>query len=228
MSKTCVLSCRDLRLNYGDGDGKIAVLKGIDLSVYSGSRIAIMGSSGAGKSSLLNLLGGLDTPAAGKVYLGDSCLTDLSVDQRASLRNKHLGFVYQFHHLMPEFNALENTAMPCLIAGMSRAEAFAKAESLLTSVGLAARKLHRPSQLSGGERQRVAIARALVMAPKCVLLDEPTGNLDSDTAKTVLSLLDSLSQALQTAFVVVTHDLQLAQTMDKIYRLDHGNLVLQA
>ena len=222
--QNAVLRCESLCHYYGEGQQRLDVLSQLDFTIAKGERIAIMGSSGAGKSTLLNLLGGLDNPLAGKVWLTSVCLSDQNADQRAMLRNKHLGFVYQFHHLMVEFTALENVAMPCLIAGQSKVEAFRKAEDLLQKVGLGQRLTHRPSQLSGGERQRVAVARALVMQADCVLLDEPTGNLDAASAAQVLTLINDLSAELGTAIVVVTHDQQLADTMDKVLLLRNGRL----
>ena len=224
MNKSVVLQCTGLSHSYGDGEAKIDVLKQVQLSVNAGERVAIMGSSGAGKSTLLNLLGGLDAPTNGTVTLAGTDLAALSAVQRARLRNQQLGFVYQFHHLLPEFTALENTAMPGLIAGQRKTQAYARAEVLLGQVGLAARRQHRPAQLSGGERQRVAIARALLMQPACVLLDEPTGNLDSGNAKAVQALLADLSRNSGIAFVTVTHDAALAATMDTVYTLADGVL----
>lgn len=223
-SQAVVLRCQDLCHYYGDGPQRVDVLNNLNFEIAKGERIAIMGSSGAGKSTLLNLLGGLDNPLAGKVWLSSHCLSEKNNDQRAALRNKHLGFVYQFHHLMVEFSALENVAMPCLIAGQSKTEAYQKAEHLLSKVGLAKRLNHRPSELSGGERQRVAVARALVMQADCVLLDEPTGNLDAGSASQVLNLINELSAELGTAIVVVTHDQSLANTMDKVLLLANGRL----
>jgi len=224
MSKKPVLQTKALRHSYGSGDTTVEVLKGINFSVKSAERVAIMGASGAGKSTLLNLLGGLDKPTSGDVILASQALSSMNSNQRAKLRNESLGFVYQFHHLMPEFSALENAAMPCLIAGMKKSEAFDSAGALLERVGLSHRLKHKPAQLSGGERQRVAIARALVMKPDCVLLDEPTGNLDSGNAMKVQELLAELSNSEKIAFVTVTHDPDLAEQMDTVYTLDAGLL----
>ena len=224
MSKKPVLQTKALRHSYGSGDTTVEVLKGINFSVKSAERVAIMGASGAGKSTLLNLLGGLDKPTSGDVILASQALSSMNSNQRAKLRNESLGFVYQFHHLMPEFSALENAAMPCLIAGMKKSDAFDSAGALLERVGLSHRLKHKPAQLSGGERQRVAIARALVMKPDCVLLDEPTGNLDSGNAMKVQELLAELSNSEKIAFVTVTHDPDLAEQMDTVYTLDAGLL----
>ena len=224
MSKKPVLQTKALRHSYGSGDTTVEVLKGINFSVKPAERVAIMGASGAGKSTLLNLLGGLDKPTSGDVILASQALSSMNSNQRAKLRNESLGFVYQFHHLMPEFSALENAAMPCLIAGMKKSEAFDSAGALLERVGLSHRLKHKPAQLSGGERQRVAIARALVMKPDCVLLDEPTGNLDSGNAMKVQELLAELSNSEKIAFVTVTHDPDLAEQMDTVYTLDAGLL----
>lgn len=217
-----VLCCKTLKKIYSQGSITVEVLKGVDLSVYAGERIAIVGTSGSGKSTLLNLLGGLDAPTAGEVSLAGHSLKGLSDNQRGKLRNQHLGFVYQFHHLLPEFTAQENVEMPLRIARRSAAEYVPRAQYLLAQVGLSHRLDHKPSELSGGERQRVAIARALAMNPGCVLMDEPTGNLDSDNAEAVQQLMLELSEHNKIAFVVVTHDLQLAARMDRIYSLDKG------
>ena len=217
-----VLWCKTLKKIYSQGSITVEVLKGVDLSVYAGERIAIVGTSGSGKSTLLNLLGGLDAPTAGEVSLAGHSLKGLSDNQRGKLRNQHLGFVYQFHHLLPEFTAQENVEMPLRIARRSAAEYVPRAQYLLSQVGLSHRLDHKPSELSGGERQRVAIARALAMNPGCVLMDEPTGNLDSDNAEAVQQLMLELSEHNKIAFVVVTHDLQLAARMDRIYSLDKG------
>lgn len=224
MSKNTILRAESVSFAYGQSAQQVPVLEDLNLAVHAGERIAIMGSSGAGKSTLLNLLGGLDSPSSGKVWLGSACLSQLSADERAALRNVHLGFVYQFHHLLLEFSALENVAMPCLIAGMPRADAYAKAEALLRGVGLDHRLAHRPSALSGGERQRVAVARALVMQANCVLMDEPTGNLDASNAAQVMQLINELSKQFDTAVVIVTHDQSLANNMDRQLLLRDGRL----
>ena len=203
----------------------VDVLKGVDFTIYEGDRIAIVGPSGSGKSTLLHLLGGLDKPTSGQVFQEDIDWQSLSEKRRCLLRNKKLGFIYQFHHLLPEFTALENVAMPLLLANMSVAAAQEQAASILQQVGLAARVNHKPSQLSGGERQRVAIARALVHQPHCVFADEPTGNLDHITATKVFDIMLNLYAQFNTALVIVTHDLQLAGRMEKMMVLQEGVLV---
>lgn len=218
------LRCTDVRKHYADGERRVDVLRGVDFSLEAGEKVAVIGASGSGKSTLLNLLGGLDTVSSGTVELAGRDLAALSETERARWRNQHLGFVYQFHHLLPEFSALENVAMPQLIAGVSRAEAQRRAASMLEAVGLAPRSDHRPGQLSGGERQRVAIARSLINTPGCVLMDEPTGNLDPEAAAQVLALIDEL-RANDSAFVVVTHDHSVAARMQRVLSLEGGRLV---
>ena len=195
-----------------------------ELSLKRGERLAIIGSSGAGKSTLLNLLGGLDTPTSGQVIVANQLLSSLDDDARGRLRNQQLGFVYQFHHLLGEFTALENVAMPLLIGGIDKSTALNQAKNMLIRVGLEQRLQHKPSELSGGERQRVAIARAIVTQPACVLMDEPTGNLDEDTATAIEQLMLELNQTLQLSFIIVTHDKQLASTMDRVLELRAGQL----
>lgn len=223
--QNAVLSCRNLGKRYDEGPESVVVLEGLQLELFAGERVAIVGSSGSGKSTLLNMLGGLDTPSEGSVWLAGEQLSALSETARGLLRNRALGFVYQFHHLLAEFTALENVCMPLLIGKTSIPEARERATALLTRVGLGHRLNHKPSELSGGERQRVAIARALVNRPGLVLLDEPTGNLDQHTAEGIQELMRELSEGSNTAFLVVTHDMQLARQMDRMLRLQDGKLV---
>lgn len=219
-----VLQCCDVRKHYQQGGEQVEVLTGVNLSIAAGEKLAIVGASGSGKSTLLNMLGGLDDPSSGEVWIQGAAVAPMSESVRARWRNKHLGFVYQFHHLLPEFSALENVAMPLLIGGVSPADARERARVLLTEVGLAARTSHKPAALSGGERQRVAIARALATGPACVLMDEPTGNLDPATAATVLELLLKLNIESRISFVIVTHDRQIAARMDRVVSLEGGQL----
>ncbi len=219
-----VLQCSGLQKRYGSGAFEIAVLRGVDLHVAAGERVAIVGRSGAGKSTLLNLLGGLDVPSGGSVRVCGEEMTALNRAGRGGLRNRRLGFVYQLHHLLREFTALENVAMPLLIGGASARDASARAAELLARVGLSERLAHKPAQLSVGERQRAAVARALVTHPACVLLDEPTGSLDADSADAVQALMIELSERLRIAFVVVTHHMEFGAAMDRMLRLDDGVL----
>lgn len=222
--KDTVISCSKVGKSYRQGSQQLQVLDGLDLEIRAGEMIGIMGASGSGKSTFLNLLGGLDRPDAGRIELLGRDLAALSDRELAGARNRHLGFVYQFHHLLGEFNAVENAAMPLLIAGATRREALARATELLTAVGLAGRLRHRPSQLSGGERQRVAVARALANRPDCVFMDEPTGNLDRGSADQVVALLLDLNRELGISFVVVSHDERVAGRMHRVLTLEDGRL----
>ena len=219
-----VLACRRLEKHYREGGQTLQVLSGVELQIARGERVAIVGASGSGKSTLLNLLGGLDEPDGGDVAIAGRSWQSMQEKQRAAWRNQQLGFVYQFHHLLAEFSAVENVSMPLLIAGWKKRAAEQEAAAMLAAVGLAARLSHRPSQLSGGERQRVAIARALVNKPACVLMDEPTGNLDADNAAHVQRLLADLNSQYGMAFVLVTHDRALAAQQQRCLVLDHGQL----
>jgi len=221
---TAILQCQQLSKSYNEGSAEVRVLDSIDFSLAAGERVAIVGASGSGKSTLLNLLGGLDQPTSGSVTLAGQGFSDLNANKRGLMRNEFMGFVYQFHHLLPEFTALENVAMPLMIGGGKLKAVSAQAEAMLNKVGLAHRLGHRPGELSGGERQRVAIARALVNEPKCVLMDEPTGNLDGETAAEIESLVLDLNQQLKTSFILVTHDRQLANRMDRVMLLSGGQL----
>ena len=223
MSKT-IIRCRGLQKVFEENRQKIEVIRNVDFTLNPGQSIAIVGASGSGKSTLLNLLGGLERPSSGEVLIDGTDIHALNERRKGALRNRTLGFVYQFHHLLPEFSALENVGMPLLIGGMKIKEIKERARAILDQVGLSHRLTHKPAHLSGGERQRVAIARALVTEPKCVLMDEPTGNLDPHTADSVQALIHDLQERLQTAFVVVTHDRRFANKMDAIYRLNDGEL----
>ena len=225
MNKT-VLICENVVKNYQDGGLSVEVLRKVNLTVTAGESVCIVGASGSGKSTLLHLLGGLDKPSGGKITLMEHNLSNLSQKQLGDLRNKYLGFVYQFHHLLPEFSAEENVMMPLLIAKKSKEEARKAATEMLEKVGLKNRALHRPSELSGGERQRAAIARALVTRPACILADEPTGNLDRKNAANVLAMMMDLKNELGTALVVVTHDDQTTQHFDRVMTMSDGVLTV--
>ena len=224
LSTDTVLQCIKLTKIYSQGPQQIKVLDDINLQVMRGERIAIVGNSGSGKSTLLNLLGGLDQPSSGEVFIDGKSLSHLNTNTRGKLRNQHLGFVYQMHHLLGEFTALENVAMPLLIGKMAVSEASKHAREILANVGLDQRLDHKPAELSGGERQRVAIARAIVNRPGCVLMDEPTGNLDRKTAQTIEALICELNRISGISFVIVTHDEDLAATMDRTLLLSMGKL----
>ena len=219
-----VLECLDLGKTYTEGPQCLEVLRQISLQVKRGEQLAILGSSGSGKTTLLNLLGGLDLPSRGRVIIAGQDLAEVDEIERGRIRNLYLGFVYQFHHLMAEFNALENISMPLLIGGYSRKDALQKSQIMLERVGLLDRASHKPSELSGGERQRIAMARALVTEPACVLLDEPTGNLDRNTALSIQALMSDLNEKLDISYIVVTHDESFADTLDRKLFLRDGML----
>ncbi|RAR64466.1 lipoprotein-releasing system ATP-binding protein [Onishia taeanensis] len=219
-----LLECQGLTRTYHEGPQDVTVLENLDLEVRAGERVAVVGSSGSGKTTLLNLLGGLDRPSAGTVKVAGQSLAELGESQLGRFRNRHIGFVYQFHHLLAELTALENAALPLIVRGQSRKQACERAAQILEHVGMAKRSDHKPGELSGGERQRVAIARALITDPSLVLMDEPTGNLDKTTAASILAMMDELAKTTACAFVVVTHDTGLAAHQDRVMKLDNGQL----
>jgi len=220
-----VLEATNLSKSYDDGGGsRLDVLKDVNIAIKAGEKVAIVGASGSGKSTLLHMLGGLDTPTSGDVFIDEKNLGRMSENQRCRLRNNYLGFIYQFHHLLAEFTAQENVAMPALIRGTSPSQAMSKANMLLDKVGMTRRFNHKPSELSGGERQRAAIARAVINEPRCICADEPTGNLDRATANQVVQVLMRLNNEFGTSLVVVTHDMELAKKMDIIYTIENGEL----
>ena len=225
MTNKPIMHATDLSRHYRQGDVTLSVLSGVNLSIEAGEKVAIVGVSGSGKTTLLNLLGGLDDADRGEVFLAEKSWHDLGASERAAWRNQHVGFVYQFHHLLGEFSALENVAMPLLIGSCSPTEARRRATQLLERVGLSDRLHHQPAELSGGERQRVAVARALVTEPSVVLMDEPTGNLDQHTASAILNLLIELNESLNISFILVTHDPVIAAQMDRTLTLTDGLLV---
>ena len=227
MNKAPAVFCQNLAKTYSEGNLNVPVFHELNFSILPGELVAIVGASGSGKSTLLQLLGGLDNPSAGEVFVAGKNLAKLSEKEKGALRNEHLGFIYQFHHLLPEFNALENVCMPLLIRGVKPKIIREKALHYIEQVGLLDRQKHRIGELSGGERQRIAIARALVTEPKCVLADEPTGNLDEHTAAQIAELLLRLNKQLATSFVIVTHNRKLAAKMDRILALANGNLVIE-
>ncbi len=219
-----LLETKNLSKHFSEGELRVDVLKGINFSIKKNESVAVIGASGSGKSTLLHLLGGLDVPDKGEILINGKNIGILNDEQRGEMRNKHLGFIYQFHHLLPEFSALENVAMPLLIRRVNEKDAFDKAAVLLEKVGLAQRVQHRPGELSGGERQRAAIARALVTEPACILADEPTGNLDEKTADQVFNLILELNQSLGTSLIMVTHNLELSKRVDRVVELKEGVL----
>ncbi|WP_345291250.1 lipoprotein-releasing ABC transporter ATP-binding protein LolD [Kangiella marina] len=219
-----IIQIDSLNRTYNDGANKVQVLTDLNLEVEKGEQLAIVGSSGSGKSTLLHLIGGLDKPTSGTVYLNGTNIHSLSAKAQGEFRNRHIGFVYQFHHLLPEFEAQDNVAMPLIIRGMKRTEAHQIANDLIDRVGLGKRRTHKPAELSGGERQRIAFARALVTQPDCVLADEPTGNLDHGTANQVYELMCELNREMGTTFITVTHDLELAGKMQRQLHLEDGTL----
>ena len=224
MNKASLLTTTGLCKSFNEGDLRVDVLRGIDLEIHEKDSIAIIGASGSGKSTLLHLLGGRDLPSQGEIRINGKCMSDLSDTERGHIRNRYMGFVYQFHHLLPEFTALENVAMPFLIRRTNREEALLRSSEMLARVGLGERTRHKPGELSGGERQRAAIARALVTQPRCLLADEPTGNLDEHTADQIFDLMLELNNDYDTTLVMVTHNMNLARRMNRIFELHEGRL----
>ena len=222
-----LITTKNIKKSFNDGDLSVDVLKGIELNVKKNESIAIIGASGSGKSTLLHLLGGLELPDTGDVLINNKSINNLSNEERGYLRNKYLGFIYQFHHLLPEFSAKENVAMPLLIRRCPKKNAFEKAESILCDVGLSERIKHKPGELSGGERQRTAIARALVTNPSCILADEPTGNLDEKSANEVFELILNLNQNFGSSLIIVTHNLEISKRTNQVYELKDGMLLAQ-
>ena len=222
--ENAVLQCRGVTRHFREGDSMLEVLSGVDLRIELAERVAIIGASGSGKTTLLQILGGLDAPSAGDVYVDGLSMAHTSEEEKAQLRNRYLGFIYQFHHLLPEFTAQENVAMPLLIRRMTKASAMDRAAGLLDRVGLGERLDHKPSELSGGERQRAAVARALITQPKLMLADEPTGNLDAGNGGHVLELMLKLNHEFETSLVIVTHDYAIAEQMDRVLVLENGVL----
>lgn len=227
MNDKPLLICRDVNKHYQEGDARIDVLQSIDFELWQGECVAIVGASGSGKTTLLQILGSLDQPSSGEISIADCQLFTMNERERSAFRNKHLGFIYQFHHLLPEFDALENVTMPLLIRGVSHKKAREQATELIARVGLKDRLMHRVGELSGGERQRIAIARALVTHPSCVLADEPTGNLDQATADQVFEVMMTMNREYNTSFVMVTHNYELAKKHDRIFMLKHGKLIAE-
>jgi len=224
LNNEAIIQCKQLSKTYDDGASKVDVLSHLDLQVYKGERLAIIGQSGSGKSTLLHLIGALDKATSGNVLIHGTDIHQLNAKKQGEFRNRHLGFVYQFHHLLAEFTALENVAMPLLIRGIAPTDAIKKSQELIERVGLADRQSHKPGELSGGERQRISLARALVTEPDCVLADEPTGNLDQQTAEETYDLMMELNKSLDISFVIVTHDRKLATRMNRTLRLIDGRL----
>jgi lipoprotein-releasing system ATP-binding protein len=219
-----VLTCEAVYRRFREGDSTLEVLSGVDLILHASERVSIIGASGSGKTTLLQIMGGLDDPSAGEVRVNGQLMANIGEKEKAELRNRYIGFVYQFHHLLPEFTAQENVAMPLLIRGNKKKEAFAESATLLDRVGLGARLDHKPGELSGGERQRAAVARALITKPRLVLADEPTGNLDAGNGEQVLELMLELNKELRTSLIIVTHDHDIARRMDRVLVLENGKL----